>query len=202
MGVLASILMFATVSNKLNFLSRLEELVGKRREYDKVPWRLKEYNIDLNIPFFFQLERIGFQQELSQESIIGSEVFLLKVDVPVEHRSFEGLWRVKDTKELRIFHYIKPEIENFAIMVTDSGHKAVNCALSVLKKQGLYPLEVYVELPSGRRGLDLIRDLGNIGWVFIGDVLNSHVKGAGLYGIDLQRSDIIEDLLERGGRIK
>jgi len=202
MGILASILMFANVENKLSFLLKLEDLIGERREYDRVSWRLREYNIDLDIPFFFQLEKIGAQRRLAEKSILGDEAFILKVDVPVEHRSFEGLWRVKDTKELRIFHYKKPEIENFAVMVTEHGSAAIKCALRILKKQKLYPLEVYVELPRGRRGLDLIGDLGNMGRIYISNVLNSFVKGAGLYGKDLQRSDVAEDLLRRGGKIK
>jgi|GEM_PF-7038917 hypothetical protein len=200
MGVFACLLMFSNVENKLNFLRNLDSLTGGMRKYDEIQWILDEYNINLTIPLLFECRKIGIQEDLLQ-SILGKEQFILDIEVPVEHESFEGLWRVKEVKRSHILHYAKPEIENFAVILAQDN-KAVKGTLRLLKKQGLYPLEVFVELPSGRMGLEVVKDLGSMGWVYVAEVANAHVKGAGFHGIRLQDSDYIEDLLKRGGRIK
>jgi hypothetical protein len=37
-------------------------------------------------------------------------------------------------------------------------------------------------LPQGVKAIDVLKELGNIGWAFISDVHDTHLKGAGLYG--------------------
>lgn len=201
MGAFSYLLMFSNVENKLNFLQKLNSLIGERKKYDEIRWTLEEYNIkDLPIPLYFECKKTGVQQDLLQP-ILGEEQFILDVEVPVEHTSFEGLWRVKEVKRGYILHYVKPEIENFSVIIAQDS-KAVKGIFRVLKKHGLYPLEMLIDLPSGRMGLEAIKDLGAMGWVYVGEVSNSHVRGAGLHGVQLQESDVIEDLLRRGGRIK
>jgi len=200
MGVFAYLLMFSNVENKLNFLRKLDSLTGEKRKYHEVQWKLEEYNIDLTIHLYFECRKTGIQEDLLQP-ILGKEQFILDIEVPVEHESFEGLWRAKEVKRSNVLHYTKPEIENFAVILAQDN-KAVKGALRLLKKQGLYPLEMFLELPSGHMGLEVVKDLGSMGWLYVAEVANAHIRGASIYGIRLQNSDYIEDLLKRGGRIK
>jgi len=199
MGVLARILMFTSVQRKLEAFSKLDELAEKKEEYKYGYIYLlnDKYRLNVQIDLLFKV--------LKQSRLQGgdlSDIYRILLDVPVEHDSLEGKFDVKELREAYLVHYMDPQLENFAIMSTGHGSRTLSRALVALQKIGFTPLESYIELPSGTRGIEVLKELGNIGWVYVSEIIDTHLRGAGLYGDRLQNSEVLEDLASRGGRIK
>ena len=199
MGVLARILMFTSAQKKLEAFSKLDDLAEKKVVfmYGKILLHNIEYQLNVPIKLLFKVSR---QNRLQGSDL--SDIYTILLDVPVEHDSLEGKFDVKELREVYLAHYIDPQLENFAIMSTEHGSRTLSKALEALRKIDFIPLESYIELPSGTRGIDVLKELGNIGWVYVSEIMDTHLRGAGLYGIRLQNSEVLEDLTSRGGRIK
>ena len=199
MGVLARILMFTSVQKKLEAFSELDSLAENRTEYRYGSIHLynDKYQLNVQISLLF---RVSMQSKLQGSDL--SNIYTILLDVPVEHESLEGKFNVKERREVYLIHFMESQLENFAIMSTGHGSRTLSYALKALQKIGFTPLESYIELPSGAKGVDVLRELGNIGWVYVGEIPDVHLRGAGLYGIRLQNSEVLEDLTSRGGKIK
>lgn len=171
-------------------------------EYDMIRLYNREYGLNLNIKL---LIRIALHRVLPGSDI--SDIYRIEVDVPVEHRSLEGEFRVKEMREAYLV-YPKAsqndhaDVERIAVVATERGSSTITYALRALRKLGFTADEGFIELPQGAKAIDVLKELGNIGWVFISDVRDTHLKGAGLYGDRLQYSEVLMDLASRGGRIK
>ena len=204
MGILARILMFPSAEAKMRAFSFIEEQAkkGQAEEYDTVRLYNKEYGLDITIKLLF---KVSVQSTLSSSDI--SNIYKVEVDVPVEHKSLEGEFRVKEVREAWLV-YLKPSqgehpaVERMAVMATEYSSSTIRYALQALRKLGFVAVESFIELPRGAKAIDVLKELGNIGWVFIGDIHDMHLRGASLYGVRLQDSEVLEDLTTRGGRIK
>jgi hypothetical protein len=204
MGVLARILLFPNAEVKYKMFKVIENAAkeGQMVEYDRIRLYNKEYDLNLIIRLLF---RVTLQSVLLSSDI--SNIYKIEVDVPVEHRSLEGEFRVKEVRDAYLVHpkasqNDHPAIERIAVIATEHSSSTITCALKALQKLGFTAVEGFIELPQGTRAIDVLKELGNIGWVFISDVRDTHLKGAGLYGNKLQYSEVLMDLASRGGRIK
>jgi sorbitol-specific phosphotransferase system component IIA len=199
MGVVARILVFPNAEIKLDRFRILNELAekGALEEYDSIHLYNKEYELNVKIRLLF---KVSIQSKLQRDYI--SEIYKIDIDVPVEHDSLEGMFKVKERRDVELVHFTNPQIENIAIMTTKHRTATIASALKALNKYGFSPVESYVELPVGKRAVDILKELGNIGWVYVGEIPDAHLKGAGLHGVKLQNSEVLEDLVLRGGRIK
>jgi hypothetical protein len=171
-------------------------------EYDMIRLYNREYGLNLNIKLLF---RIALQSVLPGSDI--SDIYRIEVDVPVEHRSLEGEFRVKEVREAYLVYPKASQndhaaVERIAVVATERGSSTITYALKALRKLGFTADEGFIELPQGAKAIDVLKELGNIGWVFISDVRDTHLKGAGLYGDRLQYSEVLMDLTSRGGKIK
>jgi hypothetical protein len=199
MGVTTRILVFPNAEEKLKKFSVLEKLAeeGASVEYGSIHLYNKDYDLDKTIRLLF---KVFVQTRLQRDGI--SNIYRVDLDVPVEHDSLEGLFTVKEKREVYLVHFLQPPVENMAIMTTQHSASTIRYALRALSKQGFSPVESYIELPLGKRAVDVLKELGNIGWVYVSDIPDVHLKGAGLYGSRLQNSEVLEDLVIRGGRVK
>ena len=199
MGVLARVLMFPNAQKKLEAFSKLDELVEKKSEYEYGNVRLYNESYKLNVAIKLLL-KVSKQDKLPGMQDI-SDIYILTLDVPVEHESLEGIFDVKEARKVYLIHYTEAQLENIAMMSTESGSNTLSHALRALRKVGFNPIESIIELPTGQRAVDVLREIGNIGWVYVSEIRDTHLRGAGLYGRSLQNSEILEDLTTRGGQI-
>jgi len=199
MGVLARILMFPNAQKKLEAFSKLDELVGKEPgyEYSNIHLYNETYKLNVSIKLLLKVTKQG---RLPSMQYI-SDIYILTLDVPVEHKSLEGKFDVKEAREVHLAHYTEAQLEKIAIMLTERGSRTLSYALQALRKIGFNPLESIIELPTGQKAVDILHEIGNIGWVYIDEIRDTHLRGAGLYGRSLQYSEILEDLTTRGGQI-
>jgi hypothetical protein len=199
LGVLARVLTFPSVEKKLKAFEIIEGLVkqGHPQDYANVNLYNEDYNLNVRIRLLF---RIFLQSRLQSNDI--SDIYKIEIDVPVEHVSLEGMFRVKEGREAQLVHLKTPPVENIAIMSTEHGSKTITHALKALHKYGFMADESFIEIPRGTKAIEILKELGNIGWVFVSDVPDIHLRGAGLYGTKLQNSEVLEDLTSRGGRVK
>ena len=202
MGVLARILMFPSVQKKLEAFSKLDELAekGKEKEYGRIHLYNDKYNLNVSITLLFKVVKQGRLQGMQSNDL--SDIYRMLLDVPVKHESLEGKFDVKEYREVYLAHFTDPQVENIAIMSTEHGSRTLSYALKALQKINFNPLESYIELPSGTKAINVLRELGNIGWVYVSEIPDVHLRGAGLYGVRLQNSEVLEDLTSRGGKIK
>ncbi len=133
---------------------------------------------------------------------LGDGYYKIEVEIPVEHNSLEGKWNVKEVKEVYFYHYKNPDIENTAVLITDNGSKAITGTIKALEKLNIPLARTLIEIPTGPSALKILRRLGGIGWTFVSDIVDSHLAQAALYGKRLENSEILEEFLQRGGRIK
>jgi hypothetical protein len=199
MGVLARILMFPSVQRKLEAFSKLDSLAkeGAEFEYGSIHLYNEKYGLDVKIKLLFKALKQGRLQSGDL-----SDIYIIPLDVPVEHESLEGKFDVKERREVYLVHFVDPQLENLAVISTEHGSKTLSQALKALQKIAFTPLESYIELPSGSKGIKVLKELGDIGWVYVDEIPDAHLKGAGLHGTKLQYSEILEDLTSRGGKIK
>jgi len=199
MGVLARILMFPSAEVKLENFAILGKLVEEKHpiEYGSIHLYNKKYELDKKIRLLF---KVSVQNRLQTYYV--SDVYKIDIDGPVEHDSLEGMFKVKERGEVQLVHFLKPPVENVAIMTTEHRASTIMYALKALGKQGFLPIESYIELPKGKKAVDVLKEFGNIGWVYVGDIPDAHLRGAGLHGSQLQNSEVLEDLVIRGGKIK
>lgn len=196
-------MLFPSAEAKYKAFNVVEDVTKKgMMEYDMIRLYNREYGLNLNIKL---LIRIALHRVLPGSDI--SDIYKIEVDVPVEHRSLEGEFRVKEMREAYLV-YPKAsqndhaDVERIAVVATERGSSTITYALRALRKLGFTADEGFIELPQGAKAIDVLKELGNIGWVFISDVRDTHLKGAGLYGDRLQYSEVLMDLASRGGRIK
>ena len=117
LGILARILMFSNAAHKLNCLKILRNNVGQMLKYDSIRLENPKYNLNIPIPLYFKLAI----QKMIPTQILGKEHFEIDIEVPAEHDSLEGKWRVKERKKVYLYHYTYSEIENFAVLITEEG---------------------------------------------------------------------------------
>jgi hypothetical protein len=199
MGVFARILVFPNAEVKLRKFDILDKLAEEKSpmEYDSIRLYNEDYGLDKTIRLLF---KVSVQSILYRDYI--SNIYKIDLDVPVEHNSLEGSFNVKEKRDVQLVHFLHPSVENMAIMTTAHGSSTIMYALRALNKQGFMPIESYIELPLGKKVVDVLKELGNIGWVYVSDIPDAHLKGAGLLGSMLQKSEVLEDLITRGGRVK
>lgn len=165
----------------------------------------EEYKLDLKIKLLFLVERYA-QQRLPQVGRsyegLGSEMFKISVDVPVELNSLEGTWRVKESMSVYLAHYTIPEVENVGIMLSERANKAIRYALNALRKTDIRLYDTIIQLSRRPNIKEVLKELGEVGWIWIGDIKDTHLREVGMYGRRLQNSEVVEDLLTRGGRVK
>ena len=202
MGVLAQLIMFANAQHKLKCLARVDESLSKRREYDKIMLYNPNYNLNLKIPLYIEVYKQKLLRFRNKFPFLGDAFYRIRVEVPIEHDSLDGKWKVKELKEVLFYHYGDPEIENIGILITYQGSKAIKGALRALEKLDVRPAITLIEIPSGSLALDVLKRLGGIGWTFVSEIVDSHLAHVALYGKQLENSEVLEDFLRRGGRIK
>jgi len=149
MGVLARILMFPSVQRKLEAFSKLDSLAkeGAEFEYGSIHLYNEKYGLDVKIKLLFKALKQGRLQSGDL-----SDIYIIPLDVPVEHESLEGKFDVKERREVYLVHFVDPQLENLAVISTEHGSKTLSQALKALQKIAFTPLESYIELPSGPRG--------------------------------------------------
>lgn len=203
MGVLARPLMFQSVQHKLEAIQKLEELAnsGRAIEYSKIRLYNPNYGLNQVIHLLFRVVR---HHSITKEPIgaLGPERYEIEIEVPVEHESLEGEWSVKEKTELFFLHYVVQELERFAILVTEGSSKGVRYTIEALRARGINPTEYFVKMPTREQLRDFVNELGEVGWIWIGDIRDTHIRHVGAAGRKLQNSEIIEDLLQRGGKPK
>lgn len=191
--------MFPNVEKRREAFEKLDELAkrGEPQEYDRIHLQNAEYSLNVWIRLLFRVYKHGklYSDELS-------DMYRIEIDVPTEHDSLEGKFNVKEKREVQLVYYVTPPVDNVAIMSTEHRAATISRTLKALQKYGFTPTESYIELPRGPRAIEVLRELGDIGWVYVGDIPDIHLRGAGLYGTRLQNSEILEDLASRGGRVK
>jgi len=199
MGVFGRILVFPNAEMKLRKFDILNKLAKEKSsiEYDSIRLYNNDYSLDTTIRLLF---KVSVQSLLYGDNI--SNIYKIELDVPVEHNSLEGSFSVKEKRDVQLVHFLDSSVENMAIMTTAYSSSTITYALKALSKQGFTPIESYIELPVGKKVVDVLKELGNIGWVYVSDIPDAHLKGAGLLGSMLQKSEVLEDLITRGGRVK
>jgi hypothetical protein len=194
--------MFPSAEVKSKNFTILGKLIEENHpiEYGSIHLYNKKYGLDKTIRLLF---KVSVQNRLQTyyDSVV-SDVYKIDIDVPVEHDSLEGMFKVKERGEVQLVHFLKPPVENVAIMTTEHRASTIMYALKALGKQGFLPIESYIELPRGKKAVEVLKEFGNIGWVYVGEIPDAHLRGAGLHGSKLQNSEVLEDLVIRGGKIK
>jgi hypothetical protein len=149
MGVLARILVFPSVQRKLEAFSKLDSLAegGVEFEYGSIHLYNEKYRLDVKIKLLFKVLKQGRLQSGDL-----SDIYIILLDVPVEHESLEGRFDVKERQEVYLVHFVDPQLENFAVMSTEHGSKTLSQALKALQKSLSLHSRVILSCQVARRG--------------------------------------------------
>jgi hypothetical protein len=192
--------MFPNAEEKIKAFKAVGSLTKESLvEYMRIRLKNEDYKLDVDIKLLF---KVFIQGRLESTDL--SDIYTIELDVPVEHYSLEGVFKVKEKREVQLIHIKTPPLENVAIMTTTHKASTISYALKALsQKCGFNPDDSFIELPRGAKAIDVLRELGSIGFAHIGEIYDVHLRGAGLWGSQLQNSEILEELISRrGGRIK
>jgi hypothetical protein len=192
--------MFPSAEEKIKAFEAIDNLTRKDPiEYMKVRLINEDYNLNVDIRLLF---KVFVQTRLESTEL--SDIYTIELDVPVEHYSLEGVFKVKEKREVQLMHIKTPPLENMTIMATVHKASTIPYALKALSEKCKFnPDESFIEIPRGTKAINVLKELGSIGFAYVSEVYDVHLRGAGLWGIQLQNSEILEELISRrGGRIK
>jgi len=196
MGVFAQLISFRNAQAKLDALREFERLTLKSFTYGTIRLYNEYYKLDVEIKLLIK----SAKQQMYMKGVLAPEYFDVDVEVPVEHISLQGIWQVKEKKKVYLYHYADPDIENYCIAFSD-GERGVRALLKAFEVMSLRPQPLRISIPHGIRGLKVLEELGIIKRAYVRRIMDTYVKGAQLYGEELQRSDILHGLVSRGGKL-
>ena len=199
MGTYIQILKFPNQSVKRRFEEGLDEYVEQIHVYSKI--LLSIGNNSFEIPLKIVAKKIPVQRSLVAGSIIDRS-YRIKADVPREVVHLDGTWNIKEMKIVEYVSYGIDPIASYSLIV-GSSKRAVEGVLDALIKLGLpVPIKLRVVFTHRWFFAEVLQRLGSIGWAYVGEIPDFHVKGAMIHGVRLEDSDVFRDLIERGGKIK
>ncbi|RLF07881.1 MAG: hypothetical protein DRJ69_06725 [Thermoprotei archaeon] len=204
MGTYIRIIKFPDINTKFKFENKLNSIAEKSNpvSYDNLNLRIVINNEDkeFSIPLKLKVKKIPAQRSLLGPNFLG-HIFEVETDIPLGLENLDGFWNVKEKKTVTYISYKVDPISTYSLLTGDSK-KGVEKTLDALHKLKLpIPVRMKIKFLKGSRFIKLIKDMGSIGWIYLGGLTDYHLKGFAAYGKKLEASEIISDLVRRGGMV-
>jgi len=193
MGTYISILKYRSGDARERFKSKLHEHIGKP------PISYKQFRVrigDQEIPAHLKIK-------FSERKVLeGSTIIDCEVDSQEEVKNLDGVWNIKRARKLSLFFYEDDiDLEDIVLCVSDNS-KSVKAFLEALRYlQFPLPQRLRIRFARIPEFLEKITELGSLGWVWLSKISDNTLRGAGLWGRNLQTSEVVSDLLRRGAEV-
>lgn len=197
MGTYVSILKFRSKEVRDSFRIKLLELAenskGRPITYKSFKVRIGDNTINAEL-------KIRFNVQTALKS--SPAIINIEVDTPVELENLDGTWDVKEKKDITLFFYEDDEeLSDIALGISD-GSKGIRSFMEAIPHLHLPPPQrIKLRFARTPEFVDKISQLGSLGWVSLSRIRDRSLKAAGLWGQDLQSSEIVSDLLKRGAEV-
>lgn len=200
MGTYIQIFKFPNQSAKRKFEEHLESYVGSAKTYSRIILNLGDKSFE--VPLKILIEKVPVQQSIVPSGSVVDKRYRIKADVPREVVHLDGKWNIKEMEVVEYVSYGVDPIASYSLLV-GSSKRGVRGVSDALRRLGLsVPVQLKIRFAHRSFFVEMLRELGSIGWVYIGEIPDYHVKGAMFHGVRLEDSDVFRDLVERGGRIR
>jgi hypothetical protein len=170
--------------------------VGKVEPYIRnVKSRILSYDITFDLKI-----RVTDQPRLTELE----EHSILKVELDSEEilENLDGQWKAKKLRTVFLYFYEDFELEDTALAYSQSSLdvKAFLSALGHISSV-IRPQRLKLKFLGDKDFLKKINELGNIGWIVISHIPDYTLAGGALWGRKLESSEIVSDLIRRGGEV-
>lgn len=192
MGTYVGILKYVSSEDRELFREQLKGLVEQTKEK---PIKYRVFNAYL---YEKRLE-VELKIKVTTMSLYGSLNFDVEIDVPIEVVHLDGKWDVKEKRKVSLFFYENDNELEDTVLAVSNGTKGVKSFLDAIRYLRLKsPQRMKLRFVRSRDFIEQITKLGTLGWVWLSGVRDRHIKWAGIGGQDLQRAEVVTDLLRRG----
>jgi len=198
MGTYVSILKYPSHSHREDFRNKLIDLAKK---YGNKAFVYKRFRP--KIGGYEIVADLKIRLDYKQQTLIGSPPIYVEIDVPSRVEHLDGAWDVKEKKWVCLYFYdADPDLEDIALAISNgaAGPKAFFEAIMYLKLTR--PQKIRVKFARTKEFVNSISRLGSLGWVVMTGIPDRELHTAMFWGNNLQRHEIIKDLIKRGAEIK
>ena len=196
MGTYISILKYSSHESREKFKEKILELIQK---YGGIPFPYKQFYIKIGSQRIRMDLKIRFRE---QKTINGSPMILVEIDGPKEVVNLDGIWEVKEKWFLTLFFYEDDEELEDIVLVIGESSKGVKTFLKNMHHLSLpRPQAIKLRFIRTSEFVEKISKLGSLGWIWLSRITDSSLSAAGFWGKDLQSSEVVSELLRRGGEV-
>ncbi len=189
-GVLAKLYMFGSGRDVERFARDIKGKAGSRVEYSWVNLNNKEYNLNVRIKLLAEAS----VKRVSRLTEIGEEYYRFRIDIPVQHMSLEGEWRVKEARTVDMVLFEEEGLETVALALSDRKdvYRYFEQALPHFSRVRVS--RAILDIRDPRVVEELSRSLGEIQWIYLSDIKDPRVTQAMFRGRRLEESEIVASL--------
>lgn len=198
MGTCATIMRFRNEDDRSRFHDFFASLSGRTETY--------KARVESNIAgqkVFFDL-KFRVKPTLSVQP--PSPILNIELDTEEPVENLDGTWVIKVKRSITLYFYKDPELADTVLCFTER-YKDARAFFKVLeiigpKEKLPRPLQIRITFLRTRDFIDKLTKLGRIGWIVISNIPDDSLRGTSMWGEGLEKSEVVTDLIRRGGSVK